>query len=37
MPTTRDTKDDIAEALQAGADDYLNKPFDRKEMQACTR
>ena len=32
--TTRDTKDDIAEALQAGADDYLNKPFDRKEMQA---
>ena len=34
MLTTRDTKDDIAEALQAGADDYLNKPFDRKEMQA---
>ena len=34
MPTTRDTKDDIAEALQAGADNYLNKPFDRKEMQA---
>ena len=32
--TTRDTKDDIAEALQAGADNYLNKPFDRKEMQA---
>ncbi|HIG57062.1 MAG TPA: response regulator [Candidatus Latescibacteria bacterium] len=34
MLTTRGTKDDIAEALQAGADDYLNKPFDRKEMQA---
>lgn len=34
MLTTRDTKDDIAEALQAGADDYLNKPFDRKELQA---
>ncbi|MDE0964604.1 MAG: response regulator transcription factor [Candidatus Latescibacteria bacterium] len=34
MLTTRDTKDNIAEALQAGADDYLNKPFDRKEMQA---
>ena len=32
--TTRDTKDDIAEALSAGADDYLNKPFDRKELQA---
>ena len=37
MLTTRDTKDDIAEALQAGVDDYLNKPFDRKEMQACTQ
>ena len=34
MLTTRDTKDDIAEALSAGADDYLNKPFDRKELQA---
>ena len=34
MLTTRDTKEDIAEALQAGADDYLNKPFDRKELQA---
>ena len=32
--TTRDIKDDIAEALSASADDYLNKPFDRKELQA---
>ncbi len=34
MLTTRDTKDDIAEALGAGADDYVNKPFNRKELQA---
>jgi sigma-B regulation protein RsbU (phosphoserine phosphatase) len=34
MLTTRDTKDDIAEALEAGADDYVNKPFNRKELQA---
>jgi CheY-like chemotaxis protein len=34
MLTTRNTKEDIAEALQGGADDYLNKPFDRKELQA---
>ncbi len=34
MLTTRDSKGDIAEALQAGADDFVNKPFDRKELQA---
>ena len=34
MLTTKDTKEDIAEALTAGADDYLCKPFDRRELQA---
>ena len=34
MLTTRDTQEDLAEALEAGADDYINKPFNRKELQA---
>jgi len=34
MLTTRNTVDDITEALDSGADDYLNKPFDRKELRA---
>jgi len=32
--TSRDTPDDIAEALHAGADDFITKPFDRRELQA---
>lgn len=32
--TARDTTDDIAEALNSGADDYVAKPFNRKELQA---
>ncbi len=34
MLTTRDTKEDLAEALDAGADDFISKPFNRKELQA---
>ena len=34
MLTARDTTDDIAAALNAGADDYVAKPFERKELQA---
>jgi DNA-binding response OmpR family regulator len=32
--TARDTAADLAIALEAGADDFLSKPFDRVELQA---
>ncbi len=32
--TARGGKDRIVEGLQAGADDYLTKPFDRDELRA---
>jgi phosphoserine phosphatase RsbU/P len=32
--TAKGTKDDIAEGLDAGADDYIIKPFDRQELRA---
>ena len=32
--TARGTKQDIVEGLNAGADDYLIKPFDKDELQA---
>lgn len=32
--TSRDSPDDIVAGLEAGADDYIVKPFDRKELRA---
>src|SRR5215211_3230467 len=32
--TAKGTKGDIAEGLDAGADDYIVKPFDRQELRA---
>ena len=32
--TARDKKDDVVEGLSAGADDYLTKPFDHRELDA---
>jgi len=34
MLTSRGTKENIVEALHAGADDYLIKPFDKNELLA---
>jgi DNA-binding response OmpR family regulator len=32
--TSRDTREDIVSGLQAGANDYVTKPFDFDELQA---
>lgn len=32
--TARDRREDIIAGLQAGADDYVTKPFDREELRA---
>ena len=32
--TAKDQKEDIVAGLQAGADDYVTKPFDREELRA---
>lgn len=32
--TCRDSKEDIVSGLQAGADDYITKPFDRGELRS---
>jgi CheY-like chemotaxis protein len=35
--TARDTKADVIVGLQAGADDYVSKPFDREELRLRLR
>ena len=41
LATARDAKQDLVRGLEAGADDYLTKPFDKSELrarlQACNR
>ena len=34
MLTFRDSREDVVEALRAGADDYVLKPFDHEELRA---
>jgi light-regulated signal transduction histidine kinase (bacteriophytochrome) len=35
--TIKDTHDDLIEGMEAGADDYLTKPFDPRELQVRLR
>jgi two-component system, cell cycle response regulator len=37
LVTAKDAKQDLVRGLQAGADDYLSKPFDKNELRARLR
>jgi diguanylate cyclase (GGDEF)-like protein len=37
LVTAKDDKQDLVRGLEAGADDYLSKPFDRDELRARLR
>jgi two-component system, cell cycle response regulator len=37
LVTARDNTEDVVTGLEAGADDYLTKPFDRSELRARLR
>jgi two-component system, cell cycle response regulator len=37
LVTVKDDKQDLVRGLEAGADDYLSKPFDRDELRARLR
>jgi len=35
MTTVLDKTESVVEGLEAGADDCIDKPFDRAELRAC--
>ena len=37
MLTARSREEDVVRALEAGADDFLAKPFDTSELNECVR